>query len=778
MKFPIRASGRRRFVALASTGALVAAGLVALATPAHAATVCAVDYNAAPWFESPTQGGFTAHITINNLQDPVNGWTLQFTLPSGQGFIHGWSANWSGSSALTATNLEWNGSLGTGGATTIGFNGTWTGTFSTPTSFTLNGVACTGEGGGEQNQPPTATLTSPAGGAQFAQGTAVPLAATASDPDGSVSRVEFRVDGNLVATDTTAPYTASATGLAVGTHTAQAVAFDNGNPQLSGQSSTVTFTVTDGGGTPAITATPGSLAVNEGGSGQVTFRLSQAPAGTVTVSLALAGDPSISRTPASLSFNSTNFSTGLTVTVNAAEDGDTTNGTATITASATGHTGTSVTVTEIDNDGGDGDDRVNNPYAGAGVYVNPDWSEAAQTGGAPSSIYNQPTGVWLDRIAAIDSGSAGSNTMGLADHLDEAVAQDAANGGTPLVFQVVIYNLPGRDCSALASNGELGPDDLPIYESQYIDVIAGIMAQPQYANLRIVAIIEIDSLPNLVTNVSGQPGATALCDQMLQNGGYVNGVGYALGTLGAIPNVYNYVDAAHHGWIGWDSNFTPTANIIFQAANANGASPSDVHGFITNTANYSALEEPFIDINGTINGQQIRQSSWIDFNQFNDELTFAQAFRNQTVSTGFDSGVGMLIDTSRNGWGGAARPSGPSSSTDLNTFVNESRIDRRIHKGNWCNQSGAGLGERPQAAPEPGIDAYVWIKPPGESDGSSEFIENDEGKGFDQMCDPTYGGNARNGNSMSGALPNAPVSGHWFQAQFDELLANAFPPIS
>jgi cellulose 1,4-beta-cellobiosidase len=777
MNFLSRPSGRRRFLALACAGALAAAGLVATASPAHAATVCDIDYQATPWTEGPSQGGFTAHVTINNLEDPVSGWTLQFALPSGQGFTQGWSANWSGSSTLTATNLEWNGNLGTGGSTTIGFNGTWTGAYSDPAAFTLNGVACDG-GGDPGNQPPTATLTSPSNGAEFPAGSTVPLTATATDPDGSIDRVEFFVDGNLVATDTTAPYSASATGLAAGSHTARAIAFDNGSPQLSGESALVMFSIAGGGGNPSILANPGSLGVDEGGSEQVTISLSEAPSGTVTVSLGLTGDPSIGVSPTSLSFNSGNWNSGLSATVSAAEDGDQVNGTATLTASAAGHNSATVNITEIDNDQPGGDDRVDNPYLGADVYVNPDWSEAAQTGGAPSSIFNQPTGVWLDRIAAIDSGSAGSNTMGLADHLDEAVAQDAANGGDPMVFQVVIYNLPGRDCSALASNGELGPNDLPIYESQYIDVIAGIMSQPQYADLRIVAIIEIDSLPNLVTNTSGQPGGTALCDQMLQNGGYVDGVGYAVSTLGAIPNVYNYIDAAHHGWIGWDSNFNPTANIILQAANANGASPDDVHGFITNTANYSALEEPFIDINGTIGGQQIRQASWIDFNQYNDELTFAQAFRNQLDQVGFASDIGMLIDTSRNGWGGAARPTGPSSSTVLDTFVNESRIDRRIHKGNWCNQSGAGLGERPQAAPEPGIDAYVWIKPPGESDGSSEFIENDEGKGFDEMCDPTYGGNARNGNNPSGALPNAPISGHWFQAQFDELMDNAFPPVS
>ena len=137
----------------------------------------------------------------------------------------------------------------------------------------------------------------------------------------------------------------------------------------------------------------------------------------------------------------------------------------------------------------------------------------------------------------------------------------------------------------------------------------------------------------------------------------------------------------------------------------------------------------------------------------------------------------MLIDTSRNGWGGPNRPTGPSTSTDPNTFVDQSRLDRRIHKGNWCNQSGAGLGERPRSAPASGIDAYVWIKPPGESDGSATLIPNDEGKGFDEMCSPTYGGNIRNGNNPTGALAGAPLSGHWFPAQFEQLMANAYPPL-
>ncbi|MGC0336570.1 glycoside hydrolase family 6 protein [Streptomyces sp. SLBN-8D4] len=415
--------------------------------------------------------------------------------------------------------------------------------------------------------------------------------------------------------------------------------------------------------------------------------------------------------------------------------------------------------------------RVDNPYAGAKVYVNPEWSAnaAAEPGG--SRISNQPTGVWLDRIAAIN-GTGGK--MGLRAHLDEALKQ---KGSGELVVQLVIYDLPGRDCSALASNGELGPTEIDKYKTQYIDPIAAILADPKYASLRIVNTVELDSLPNLVTNVTPRATATANCDTMKANGNYTKGVGYALNKLGDAPNVYNYVDAGHHGWLGWDDNFSATVQTIKQAATAEGATLNDVQGFITNTANYSALKEPNFTINDSVNGKSVRESKWVDWNRYVDELSYAQAFRQEAVNQGFPSGVGMLIDTSRNGWGGSARPTGPGAMTDVDTYVNGGKLDRRIHVGNWCNQSGAGLGERPKASPAAGIDAYVWIKPPGESDGASSAVPNDEGKGFDRMCDPTYTGNPRNNNNMSGALPNAPLSGHWFSAQFQELMKNAYPAL-
>ncbi len=765
----------RRILAAAT---LVVAGGIVAASPAHAAVSCEVVYTPNSWTESPTSGGFTTNITVRNTGDAWAGWTLAFTLPAGQTLTPpGWSATFSASgSNVTAVPLDWNRNLGTGGSTQIGFQGRWSGSYSNPTAFTVNGVACNG-----QPQPGlSVTLTSPANGASFPAGQAVPLAATVSG--GTAARVEFFVDGGMVSTDTSAPYEGSATGLAVGTHTAQARAFNAAGTSVP--SATATFTVT-GTGTPSISLTPASLSVAEGASSPLTVRLSQAPTANVTVQLARTGDTSIT-VPASVTVTPTTWSTGVPANVSAAEDADQTHGTATINATATGYTAASASVTEVDNDVPVGQ-RANNPYAGAGVYNNPDWRARANSVAGGSRIANQPTAVWMDRIAAI-AGTTGAR--GLVGHLDEAVAQDAANGAAPMVFQLVIYNLPGRDCAALASNGELGPNDLPRYQAEYIDPIAAILARPAYANLRIVTIIEIDSIPNLVTNVSGRPTSTPQCDVVNANNAYINGVGYALGRLGDVPNVYNYIDAAHHGWIGWSDNFGATATKLRQAAGANGATPADVHGFITNTANYSALTEPFINVQGSVGGQQVRQSAWVDFNNYNEELAFAQSFRNQLISAGFTGGgtdgIGMLIDTSRNGWGNCVqapcptlvnRPTAASTSTDLNQNINASRIDRRIHKGNWCNQTGAGLGERPRANPATGIDAYVWVKPPGESDGSSRAIPNEEGKGWDRMCDETYGGNARNGNSMSGALANSPLSGHWFPAQFSQLMANAFPAL-
>jgi cellulose 1,4-beta-cellobiosidase len=401
--------------------------------------------------------------------------------------------------------------------------------------------------------------------------------------------------------------------------------------------------------------------------------------------------------------------------------------------------------------------QLDNPYAGASIYVNPEWSANANADGG-GLIANEPTFVWLDHMGAI-TGDGGK--MGLAAHLDDAIAKGKNT------VQLVIYDLPNRDCAALASNGEIPSGGLVTYETMFIDPIVNILKTPKYANLRIVNVVEPDSLPNLVTNAGDEDTATDACRKAKSTGEYTQGVGYALGKLGALPNVYNYIDAGHHGWLGWDKNFNAFGQVAYQAATANGASVDDVAGFITNTANYSPVSEPYFKVTDSVNGTSVRQSKWVDWNNYVDEQTFAPALRTMLVGAGFKSGIGMLIDTSRDGWGGTARPTGPGPMTDVDAYVNGGRIDRRTHAGNWCNQNGAGIGERPKTVGTGGIDAYVWVKPPGESDGDSH----------DQMCDPNYGGNAQNGHSPTNALPGAPKAGQWFSDEFKMLLRNAYPPV-
>jgi hypothetical protein len=86
---------------------------------------------------------------------------------------------------------------------------------------------------GGSNINPTVSITSPANGASFLTGATVNIAATANDADGTVSSVEFFVDGILIGTDNSSPYTATYTAGAAGTHSITARATDNGSGQTT-----------------------------------------------------------------------------------------------------------------------------------------------------------------------------------------------------------------------------------------------------------------------------------------------------------------------------------------------------------------------------------------------------------------------------------------------------------------------------------------------------------------------------------------------------------------
>ncbi len=94
--------------------------------------------------ENVWPGGFTANVTVrNNGSSPVNNWRLAFTLPSGQSVTSAWNATISPSSgSVTVTPESYNSTIAAGGSQSFGFQGTYSGSFSKPSSFSLNGTAC------------------------------------------------------------------------------------------------------------------------------------------------------------------------------------------------------------------------------------------------------------------------------------------------------------------------------------------------------------------------------------------------------------------------------------------------------------------------------------------------------------------------------------------------------------------------------------------------------------------------------------------------------------
>ncbi len=101
---------------------------------------CSVTYTPDQW-----QGGFTANVTITNTgSSAINGWTLAFTFPGDQKITNAWNGVESQSGEnVTITNESYNATIAAGGSASLGFQGTWTNSDATPTSFTVNGSTCT-----------------------------------------------------------------------------------------------------------------------------------------------------------------------------------------------------------------------------------------------------------------------------------------------------------------------------------------------------------------------------------------------------------------------------------------------------------------------------------------------------------------------------------------------------------------------------------------------------------------------------------------------------------
>ncbi|QCB92194.1 glycoside hydrolase family 9 protein [Cellulomonas shaoxiangyii] len=108
-------------------------------TPPPTPAGCAVRYSANSW-----SSGFTAAVRLTNTGSTPLTWSLAFDLTGGQRLQQGWSATWAQSGTrVTATGAAWNTTLAPGASVEVGFNGSHTGQNPAPTSFTVNGTACT-----------------------------------------------------------------------------------------------------------------------------------------------------------------------------------------------------------------------------------------------------------------------------------------------------------------------------------------------------------------------------------------------------------------------------------------------------------------------------------------------------------------------------------------------------------------------------------------------------------------------------------------------------------
>jgi endoglucanase len=360
-----------------------------------------------------------------------------------------------------------------------------------------------------------------------------------------------------------------------------------------------------------------------------------------------------------------------------------------------------------------------------------------------TAMVNTPQAVWFSR---------GGTPASIEQDVNVVVAR-ARNQGTPVL---VAYNIPFRDCAGFSAGGATS-------NAEYLAWIDGFARG--IGNSSAIVILEPDGLG--IVPWAGdwcQPGeanpATAAADRYAT-------LGHAIDRLKQQPGAKVYLDGTHSSWMNVEaiarrlilagvaradgfflnvSNYQFTANLVQYGtwissciALANGSNldalpcanqwwnggPRDVGWGLWN----GVAMDPY--------GQWSDTSTVQSLNTANINARFAQALGGRTPTTHF------VIDSSRNGqgpWNPGLHPAGDPQ--------------------DWCNPPGRGLGVGPTVFTGAAlVDAYLWIKIPGESDGQCNRWFSD------QSSDPARGGMID------------PAAGLWFPEQALELVHNASPSL-
>ncbi|WP_149828619.1 glycoside hydrolase family 18 chitinase [Streptomyces tailanensis] len=196
-----------RAIAGFATLLLPLAGLVGLATPAHAATEATATYTKTQDWGTGFEGRWTVE---NTGTTTISSWTVEWDFPSGTAVTSAWDADVTSSAThWTAKNKSWNGTLAPGASISFGFNGSGSGS---PSNCKLSGGSCDGGPTVPGDTPPSAPGTPTA---SALTNTSVRLSWSAATDDKGVKNYDVLRGGTKVATVTTTSYTD--TGLTAGT---------------------------------------------------------------------------------------------------------------------------------------------------------------------------------------------------------------------------------------------------------------------------------------------------------------------------------------------------------------------------------------------------------------------------------------------------------------------------------------------------------------------------------------------------------------------------------
>jgi endoglucanase len=327
---------------------------------------------------------------------------------------------------------------------------------------------------------------------------------------------------------------------------------------------------------------------------------------------------------------------------------------------------------------------------------------------------------------------------------------------TRAVPTLVAYDVPGRDCSQYSAGGA---SDDAAYRAWADGFAAGLVK-----GQRIVVIVEPDGLALLPSDCA--PGTYDGVASPPTDEGRIADITY-LGRAveKADPQALVYLDAGHNKW----------HNVGDISSRLERAAVTEFQGFSLDTSNYQWT--PDLEQYGTWISDCIAYTTQVavgDFASCGDQYWSGGPANNWTgvaldpyqqwsdtaaapeantagINSRYAAQLGtvvptahFVIDTSRNGQG----PWQPTA-----TYPDPQ---------DWCNPPGRGLGPRPQGAPDgnfPQLDAYLWVKTPGQSDGQCN-------RGVaGSTTDPEWGNRTD------------PAAGDWFGDQALQLAQLASPPL-